>query len=83
MGVTGDEEVTAAGPGVRGIILEQELPHLSHLGVRARQVCAAARRSTGGNLEKNSVAQIAAILLVGFPLGRISVTPFRKLSTSV
>mmetsp|Transcript_35593 Transcript_35593/g.67107 ORF Transcript_35593/g.67107 Transcript_35593/m.67107 type:complete len:1330 (+) Transcript_35593:136-4125(+) len=33
----GDEEVSAAGPGVRGVILAQELPHLSHLGVRARQ----------------------------------------------
>ncbi|KAK3262633.1 2,3-dihydroxyphenylpropionate/2,3-dihydroxicinnamic acid 1,2-dioxygenase, partial [Cymbomonas tetramitiformis] len=33
----GDEEVTAAGEGVRGVILCQELPHLSHLGVRARQ----------------------------------------------
>jgi phosphoglucan,water dikinase len=33
----GDEEVSAAGPGVRGVVLAQELPHLSHLGVRARQ----------------------------------------------
>ncbi|KAL3839958.1 hypothetical protein ACJIZ3_024549 [Penstemon smallii] len=33
----GDEEVTAAGPNVAGVILMQELPHLSHLGVRARQ----------------------------------------------
>ncbi len=28
----GDEEVGAAGPCVKGIILTQELPHLSHLG---------------------------------------------------
>ncbi|KAG8378349.1 hypothetical protein BUALT_Bualt08G0128100 [Buddleja alternifolia] len=28
----GDEEVTAAGPNVAGVILMQELPHLSHLG---------------------------------------------------
>ncbi|KAL6504915.1 Phosphoglucan, water dikinase, chloroplastic [Orobanche hederae] len=33
----GDEEVTAAGADITGIILMQELPHLSHLGVRARQ----------------------------------------------
>lgn len=33
----GDEEVTAAGPNIKGVILLQELPHLSHLGVRARQ----------------------------------------------
>ncbi|KAK8933206.1 hypothetical protein KSP39_PZI015865 [Platanthera zijinensis] len=33
----GDEEVKAAGNNVAGIILSQELPHLSHLGVRARQ----------------------------------------------
>ncbi|KAH9621785.1 hypothetical protein KSS87_017544 [Heliosperma pusillum] len=33
----GDEEVTAAGTNIVGIILLQELPHLSHLGVRARQ----------------------------------------------
>ncbi|XP_071742670.1 phosphoglucan, water dikinase, chloroplastic isoform X2 [Rutidosis leptorrhynchoides] len=33
----GDEEVTAAGNNIVGVILLQELPHLSHLGVRARQ----------------------------------------------
>lgn len=33
----GDEEVKAAGANVAGVILCQELPHLSHLGVRARQ----------------------------------------------
>ncbi|KAJ7957314.1 phosphoglucan, water dikinase, chloroplastic [Quillaja saponaria] len=33
----GDEEVTAAGNNIVGVILRQELPHLSHLGVRARQ----------------------------------------------
>ncbi|GAB2267190.1 Phosphoglucan, water dikinase, chloroplastic [Dionaea muscipula] len=33
----GDEEVTAAGANIVGIVLLQELPHLSHLGVRARQ----------------------------------------------
>ncbi|XP_047980854.1 phosphoglucan, water dikinase, chloroplastic [Salvia hispanica] len=33
----GDEEVTAAGDNITGVILLQELPHLSHLGVRARQ----------------------------------------------
>eukprot|EP00850_Spirogloea_muscicola_P003513 SM000014S00301 [mRNA] locus=s14:501177:507786:- [translate_table: standard] len=33
----GDEEVKAAGENVAGVILCQELPHLSHLGVRARQ----------------------------------------------
>eukprot|EP00887_Chlorella_sp_A99_P004965 scaffold4.g4965.t1 len=34
---SGDEEVGALGPGLRGVILRQEVPHLSHLGVRARQ----------------------------------------------
>ncbi|KAJ6723643.1 PHOSPHOGLUCAN WATER DIKINASE CHLOROPLASTIC [Salix koriyanagi] len=33
----GDEEVSAAGSNIVGVILLQELPHLSHLGVRARQ----------------------------------------------
>lgn len=33
----GDEEVAAAGSNILGVILLQELPHLSHLGVRARQ----------------------------------------------
>ncbi|MCO5596749.1 hypothetical protein L7F22_050818 [Adiantum nelumboides] len=33
----GDEEVKASGETVVGVILLQELPHLSHLGVRARQ----------------------------------------------
>ncbi|KAG0556349.1 hypothetical protein KC19_11G046700 [Ceratodon purpureus] len=33
----GDEEVKAAGSNVAGVILQHELPHLSHLGVRARQ----------------------------------------------
>ena len=34
---SGDEEVSASGDGVRGVILMQELPHLSHLAIRARQ----------------------------------------------
>ncbi|XP_022979657.1 phosphoglucan, water dikinase, chloroplastic-like isoform X2 [Cucurbita maxima] len=33
----GDEEITAAGSNITGVVLLQELPHLSHLGVRARQ----------------------------------------------
>ncbi|KAK9088030.1 hypothetical protein Syun_030424 [Stephania yunnanensis] len=33
----GDEEVTAAGGKIIGVVLLHELPHLSHLGVRARQ----------------------------------------------
>ncbi|KAJ0092874.1 hypothetical protein Patl1_26203 [Pistacia atlantica] len=33
----GDEEVTATVSNILGVILLQELPHLSHLGVRARQ----------------------------------------------
>ncbi|KAJ4968179.1 hypothetical protein NE237_014880 [Protea cynaroides] len=33
----GDEEVTAAGNNIVAVVLLQELPHLSHLGVRARQ----------------------------------------------
>lgn len=40
----GDEEVAAAGRCVRGIVLTQELPHLSHLGGcptgRGRRACA-------------------------------------------
>lgn len=34
---TGDEEVSTLGPQLKGILLKQEIPHLSHLGVRARQ----------------------------------------------
>ncbi|KAJ0988966.1 hypothetical protein J5N97_007322 [Dioscorea zingiberensis] len=33
----GDEEIKAAGSNIVGLVLLQELPHLSHLGVRARQ----------------------------------------------
>jgi phosphoglucan,water dikinase len=33
----GDEEVGALGPRLAGVVLAQDLPHLSHLGVRARQ----------------------------------------------
>ncbi|XP_057957184.1 phosphoglucan, water dikinase, chloroplastic [Malania oleifera] len=33
----GDEEVTSAGSNIAGVVLLHELPHLSHLGVRARQ----------------------------------------------
>lgn len=33
----GDEEVGPLGDRLAGVILLQELPHLSHLGVRARQ----------------------------------------------
>uniref|UniRef100_A0A2P2L2M0 Phosphoglucan water dikinaseic n=1 Tax=Rhizophora mucronata TaxID=61149 RepID=A0A2P2L2M0_RHIMU len=33
----GDEEVSTAGGNIVGVVLLQELPHLSHLGVRARQ----------------------------------------------
>ena len=36
-GATGDEEASAAGANIRGVVLCHELPHLSHLGVRARQ----------------------------------------------
>ncbi|KAL4433837.1 hypothetical protein ABPG75_000278 [Micractinium tetrahymenae] len=34
---TGDEEVSALGSNLRAIVLQQDLPHLSHLGVRTRQ----------------------------------------------
>ncbi|KAL4852989.1 Phosphoglucan [Chlorella vulgaris] len=34
---TGDEEVASLGANLRGIVLQQDLPHLSHLGVRTRQ----------------------------------------------
>lgn len=33
----GDEEVGPLGRRLAGVVLRQELPHLSHLGVRARQ----------------------------------------------
>jgi len=33
----GDEEVAALGPKLAGVLLKHEIPHLSHLGVRARQ----------------------------------------------
>ena len=33
----GDEEVRAAGAHVKGVILARDLPHLSHLAIRARQ----------------------------------------------
>jgi phosphoglucan,water dikinase len=33
----GDEEIAGVGDSLKGIVLAQDLPHLSHLGVRARQ----------------------------------------------
>ena len=33
----GDEEVRAAGAHVKGVVLARDLPHLSHLAIRARQ----------------------------------------------
>lgn len=30
-------QISTAGPNIKGVVLCQELPHLSHLGVRARQ----------------------------------------------
>ncbi len=49
----GDAEIPA---GVRGLVLGQPLPHLSHLGVRARQarvpVAASARREQLGELDR-------------------------------
>jgi phosphoglucan,water dikinase len=36
-GASGDEEVAAAGRHVRGVVLARDLPHLSHLAIRARQ----------------------------------------------
>ena len=36
-GADGDEEVSAAGKQVRGVVLARDLPHLSHLAIRARQ----------------------------------------------
>ena len=35
--VDGDEEISSAGLNVKGVILRQELAHLSHLAIRARQ----------------------------------------------
>ncbi len=35
---SGDEEVGAVGPNLRGVILKQALPHLSHLGTLDRTV---------------------------------------------
>ena len=35
---SGDEEVGAVGPNLRGVILKQALPHLSHLGTIDRTV---------------------------------------------
>lgn len=34
---TGDEEVSALGSNLKGVVLRHHLPHLSHLGVRTRQ----------------------------------------------
>jgi phosphoglucan,water dikinase len=31
-GASGDEEVAAAGANLKGVVLTQDLPHLSHLG---------------------------------------------------
>jgi hypothetical protein len=36
-GASGDEEVGSLGSRLAGVVLAQDLPHLSHLGVRARQ----------------------------------------------
>jgi phosphoglucan, water dikinase len=58
---TGDEEVgSAAGPGgsaIAAVLLLQDIPHLSHLGVRARQVRLpfAACADIGGGCEDDGV----------------------------
>lgn len=70
-GADGDEEVAAAGRCVRGIVLTQELPHLSHLGVRARQervpfVTIEDRAVIGGEVEP-LIGQ--AVALVATPEG--------------
>ena len=48
----GDEELGPLGARLRGVVLRQELPHLSHLGVRARQekVCMCVCDGEGGVL---------------------------------
>jgi phosphoglucan,water dikinase len=43
----GDEEVSAAGKCVRGVVLTQELPHLSHLGALAGWQAAGCGRVLG------------------------------------
>jgi len=62
---TGDEEVSASGDGVRGVILMQELPHLSHLAIRARQEGVVFATCTSqdeiGNLVENFVGKYVQI----------------------
>jgi len=57
---TGDEEVGAMGGALKGVILCHSLPHLSHLGVRARQ-----ERVTFATVEDDGLLQSVVRPLVG------------------
>jgi len=58
---SGDEEVGAVGPNLRGVILKQALPHLSHLGTLDR--CVSMQHPFGCTLQ--SVATLNAVMLAG------------------
>ena len=55
----GDEEVSAAGAHVAGVVLARDLPHLSHLAIRARQ------EKTPLATSEDKAAHLAASALAG------------------
>lgn len=69
----GDEELAAAGRQLQGVILCQGLPHLSHLGVRARQ-----EKVIFATLEDTEVLEKEVKPLVGKQV-TLEVTPERAL----
>ena len=66
-GADGDEEVSAAGRHVKGVVLARDLPHLSHLAIRARQeqVPLAATEDKGTHLAAKSLLGQQVALNVG------------------
>ena len=71
---TGDEEVSAAGGQLRGVILAQSLPHLSHLGARTA-ACESAPCAIAAGLREGSTGSSR-------PFGTVCLTQ-RCLGTGV
>ena len=67
--IDGDEEISAAGRNVKGVILSKELAHLSHLAIRARQegtplasaLSVEARTKVGEREGKDTVMTVTAL----------------------
>ena len=67
--VDGDEEISSAGSNVKGVILRDELAHLSHLAIRARQertplvsaLSGEARSKVSARVGKDTVLNVSSL----------------------